>query len=186
MKSPSPLMELLHHRKSTRSYLDKPVEREKILECIEAARLAPSACNSQPWHFVVIDKPEFCQELAAKTLLPFSSLNQFTREVPVFVVIVTEPAKISASLGALVKGTNYKLIDIGIAAQQFCLRAEELALGTCMLGWFHHRKIKKLLGIPRGKGCDLIIALGYPKENKPSISRRKKREQIYSFNSYGG
>ncbi|MBN2738718.1 MAG: nitroreductase family protein [Spirochaetales bacterium] len=181
----STFMKLIHQRRSTRAFSTQPVEPEKIMKCLEAARLAPSACNSQPWHFIIVDDAALCKQLAEETLLPLTSMNQFTKDAPAFVVIVTEPSNIASGLAAIVKKINYRLIDIGIAALQFCLRAEELGLGTCMLGWFQQKKVKKLLAIPQSKGCNLIIAIGYPKEHKANSVNRKVLEQIYSRNRYG-
>lgn len=174
-------LELAHKRQSDRKYLPKPVEREDILKCIEAARLAPSACNSQPWKFIVVDDPAKLAEMAdaAEGL----GMNKFTHNVPVIVAVVLEKMNASARLGSLVKNKDYSIMDVGIAVEHFCLQAAELGLGTCIMGWFDEKRIASLLGVPKGKRIPLIISLGYP----AGYTRRKVRkplEEMSSWNSY--
>jgi len=138
-------LELASKRQSTRSYTDTPVEREKIERCLEAARIAPSACNSQPWKFVVVDEPELKNYVAEQTFGKLVSFNRFTAEAPVLVLIVGERQKSFARFAGIVKRKPFAYFDIGIAAEHFCLQATEEGLGTCMLGWFNenidHRRV---------------------------------------------
>jgi len=177
--------ELVLQRQSDRNYIEnKLVERRKILNCIEASRLAPSACNSQPWHFIIVDEPKLKSEVAnamSNKLLP---LNHFTNQAPVMVVIVNEGSNFTATLGNKIKQKDLSATDIGIAAEHFCLQAVEEGLGTCMLGWFDEKKIKELLNIPKNKRIELLITLGYPKPDSTRIKKRKKIEEIVSYNSY--
>jgi nitroreductase len=177
-------MELVNQRQSVRQYADQPVERDKIERCLEAARLAPSACNSQPWKFIVVDDPGLKAAIAQKTFGKVVSFNHFTVNAPALVLIVTEKPNITAKIGAIVKNRPLYLIDIGIAAIQFCFQAAEEGLGTCMLGWFNEKGIKRLLNIPATKRLDLIISVGYPQsaEIRPKI--RKEFNQIVSYNRY--
>jgi len=177
-------LKLANKRFSVRKYKNTPVEREKILSCLEAARLTPSACNSQPWHFVVVDKPEEAVVLAEKTTLPLSKLNQFVKSAPVIVALVAEKPNLSAQIGGYIKKKPYYLMDIGMAAEHFCLQAAEEGLGTCMLGWFNERKVKEYLAVPRGKSIPLLITLGYPEKDIPPNKIRAKLEEIYSFSKY--
>jgi nitroreductase len=177
-------MELVNLRQSVRQYADRPVEREKIQRCLEAARLAPSACNSQPWKFIVVDDPELTKAVALKTFGKVVSFNHFTLQVPVFILIISEPPNVTAKFGAIVKNRPLHLIDIGIAAIQFCLQAVQEGLGTCMLGWFDEKPIKQLLHIPPTKRLDLIITLGYPESNEIRSKTRKTLDQIASYNKY--
>ncbi|MCF6335161.1 MAG: nitroreductase family protein, partial [Spirochaetales bacterium] len=141
-------IKLVNKRFSVRKYKNTPVEREKILRCLEAARLAPSACNSQPWHFIVVDKPKETALLSEKTTLPLTKMNQFSKGAPVIVALVAEKPNLSAQLGGMIKKKPYYLMDIGIAAEHFCLQAAEEGLGTCMLGWFNEKAVKEYLGVP--------------------------------------
>jgi nitroreductase len=161
------------------------VEPEKLQRCLEAARLAPSASNSQPWKFVVVDDPELCRKVAAETVGPMASFNNFTGQAPVLVVITIEKMKMITQIGAYLKQREFALIDIGIAAEHFCLQAAEEGLGTCMLGWFNEKPVKKLLGIPDKKRIGLIITLGYPPGEYPlRDKKRKTMEEMVSHNEY--
>ncbi|MCK4677589.1 MAG: nitroreductase family protein [Bacteroidales bacterium] len=177
--------ELINIRQSVRKYSNRQVGKEKIKRCLEAARMAPSASNSQPWHFVVVDEPELKEKVARLTYSKVVSFNKFTHQAPVIVVIIIEKPKLVTQIGGVIKNKEYPLIDIGIAAGHFCLQAAEENLGTCMLGWFNENAIKKLLHIPAKKTIGLLITLGYPADNYPIRSKiRKKPEDVVSYNRY--
>lgn len=173
--------ELIQKRQSDRKYAPKPVAREHILKCLEAARLAPSACNSQPWKFVVVDDRA---KLAVMSEAAIGlGMNKFTVQVPVLVAVVQEPMNLSAKAGALAKDKDYSMMDLGMAVEHFCLQAAELGLGTCIMGWFDEKRIKKLLGVPRSRRIQLLISLGCP--DAPTRQKiRKPLEEISSWNTY--
>lgn len=178
-------LSLVNLRQSVRKYTDKPVEPEKLQRCLEAARLAPSASNSQPWKFVVVNDPELVQQVARATIGPLSSFNNFVPEAPVIVAIVIEKMKLFTKVGAYVKDREYPLIDIGISAGHFCLQAAEEGLGTCMLGWFDEETVKKLLIIPKDKRIGMLITVGYaPERYKLRQKIRRNPEETISFNTY--
>jgi len=179
------LLDLVKQRKSVRRFLEKPVEREKVMMCLEAARAAPSACNSQPWRFIVVDEPELRKRLCEKAFGGIYFINAFCKKAPVIVVIVSEKGKFLARIGGMFRGTRYYLIDIGIAGEHFVLQAEELGLGTCWLGWFKESAVKQALNIPKEKRIDVLIALGYyDKKKVKSTHDREPLEKIASFNAY--
>jgi len=179
------LLDLLKHRKSVRDFLDEPVEREKIMMCLEAARLAPSACNSQPWKFIVVDDRQLKNRLCAAAFSGIYSMNSFCKTAPVIVVIISEKSKFLARIGGMFRGTKYYLIDIGIAVEHFVLQAEDLGLGTCWIGWFNERRVRTILNIPQDKKIYIIIALGYyDREKLDREHGREPIEKIASFNSY--
>lgn len=173
--------ELLLKRQSDRKYTDKAVGKEKIEACLEAARLSPSACNSQPWTFVVVDESSRLQKMQKATAN--LGLNRFIHQVPVIVAVVLEKANLTASVGSVIKDKEYPLMDIGIAANNFCMQAAELGLGTCMIGWFDEKKVKEILEIPTSKRVPLLIALGYSSA-KTREKIRKPIERICKYNSY--
>lgn len=175
---------LVNERESTRRYADRPVEIEKIDAILEACRLAPSACNSQPWKFVMITDRDLSLELANATFSQVLQFNRFTVQAPVMAVLVMEPARMLSQIGSTVKDKDLSLIDTGIVAEHFCLAAAELGLGTCMLGWFNEKKVRQLLHIPKGKRIPFIITLGYPADQKKRRKIRKSTEEIRSFNRY--
>ena len=178
-------LELAELRQSDRKYSNKPVEKEKLLRCLEAARLAPSASNSQPWTFVVATDPELVKKLGKAAKGPLGSFNNFASSAPVIIAIVLEKPKVITQFGMKVKEKEWPLIDIGITAEHFCLQAAEEGLGTCMLGWFDEEKTKTLLNIPAEKVVPLLITVGYPPEGyKHRKKIRKSPEKIIRWNSY--
>ena len=173
--------DLLLKRQSDRKYSSKKVEEEKILSCLEAGRLSPSACNSQPWSFVVIDQEPVLQQ--AQKRIATMGMNRFVKQAPVLIAIVLEKANLTASLGSVIKDKEYPLLDIGIAANNICMQAAELGLGSCILGWFDEKGLKQLLDVPESKRIPLVIALGYPTTVTRNKIRKPMKEIIY-FNSY--
>ncbi len=181
----SNFFELVSNRQSVRKYSGKKVEKEKIQQCIEAARLAPSACNSQPWTFIVVDEPVLSKKVAKATYSPIIAFNKFAKHSTVMIAIVIERPKSIAQIGDAIKDREFPLIDIGIAAEHFCLQATDLGLGTCMIGWFNEKKIKSLLNIPANKRIGLCISVGYPAENYRLRKKiRKDINTMCKYNSY--
>ncbi|KAF5029988.1 putative NAD(P)H nitroreductase [anaerobic digester metagenome] len=177
--------ELITKRQSVRRYESRAVEDEKIMQCLESARLSPSASNSQPWHFVVVNREPLRTEVARATFTEIKLINKFTLQAPMLVVIVQEKPKLITRLAMQVKGKEWPLIDIGIAATHFCLKATELGLGTCMIGWFDETRIKEVLNIPGGKTIGLLISVGYPPADYPLRTKvRKQPDSMMSFNKY--
>ncbi len=175
-------LQLAASRQSDRAY-DKArvVEPEKLERILEAARLAPSACNAQPWKFLVVTDPELSVKVgkAAAGL----GMNKFAKDAPVHILIVEESMNVTSFLGAKIKDKYFPLIDIGIAASHIVLAAESEGLGSCILGWFDEKDIKKLTGIPANKRLLLDIAVGYPlKEKRKKL--RKPKEKVISYNNY--
>lgn len=180
------ILSLIARRRSVRSYSDQPVEREKLELLAEAVRLAPSATNTQPWHLIFVDDRDLKNKVAAAAYIHPVPLNRFAVGAPVCAVLVIEKQDALHVVGAFLQGRSYPLIDIGIASAQLCLLATELGLGTCMIGWFNERKIKKILNIPHGRKIGLLITIGYPANDLPPKEKdRKPLEEIRSYNAYG-
>lgn len=176
---------LVKNRQSTRRFSDKQVEKEKLMQCIEAARLAPSACNAQPWKFIVVHDSNLKDKVANACYNKIVPMNKFAVRANAMVVIVKERRNFTSWFGSQVKDRNFPLLDIGIAAEHICLQAEELGLGSCLIGWFNEKEIKKLLGIPSKKRIGLIVALGYPEEGyRKREKTRKDLDEVVSFDGY--
>lgn len=175
-------LSLVASRQSDRAYdKNRPVESDKLDRILEAGRLAPSACNAQPWRFVVVTEPDLADKIGRATA--GLGMNKFAKDAPVHILVVEESANISSLLGSKVKDKHFPLIDIGIAASHICLAAENEGLGSCMLGWFNEKEIKKLTGIPSSRRLLLDITIGYPlKEKRKKI--RKDKSKIVSYNKY--
>jgi len=179
------LLGLMKHRRSIRDFIGKPVEPEKVMMCLEAARIAPSACNSQPWKFIVVDDKQLKNRLCHAAFSGVYSVNSFCKTAPVIIALVSEKSKFLARIGGMFRGTEYHLIDIGIAGEHFVLQAEELGLGTCWIGWFDEVAVKAILNVPQQKKIDILIALGYYDPAKVSSEHtREPIDKIAGFNSY--
>lgn len=170
---------LVNRRQSCRKYSDKPVEKEKLIKCIEAAQVAPSACNSQPWHFIVVNNKEISAKVAL--CLQDKIMNKFTSECQAFIVVVEESGNLTSRAGALMKQQDYRSVDLGIATEHICLAAAQQELGTCILGWFNEKKLKKLLNISKLKRIRLVVAVGYPENGDIRKKVRKNISEILTF-----
>lgn len=172
--------ELISKRESCRAYSDKQVCIEDINSILDAARLSPSACNSQPWKFIAVNDADKVKELAP-TLQGFG-INKFAYEVSTYIIICETNAKLNPVLK--VANQHYAQIDIGIAAANITLCATQLGLGSCIIGHFNESKVKGLLNIPKNIPVRLIIALGYPTSEKIRKKTRKPINEIVSFNQW--
>jgi nitroreductase len=177
------MLEIILKRQSDRHYSDKPVESEKIERIIEAGRMAPSACNAQPWKFIVVTDPRLTSEIAIAASAKLLGMNSFVNQAPVQIIVIREKANFSSRFGATVKNKDYSLIDIGIASENICLQASAEGLGSCMIGWFDEKQVKKILGIPSSKRVELIITIGYPAKELRE-KRRKPLSETVSYNKY--
>ena len=175
-------LDLVKKRYSLRNYYNRKVEREKIELCLEAARLAPSACNSQPWFFVVIDDKVSKDTITEKAHLGFLKMNKFISKAAVIIAVITEKPNLTSQIGGFLKKKEFNLIDLGIAVEHFCLQATELGLGTCIVGWFNEKFIKKILNIQHNKRIGLLITLGYPKAETIPEKERNPLNKIFKYN----
>jgi len=164
--------EIAENRQSCRSYDAKMlVESEKLDAVLSAGRLAPSACNGQPYHITVC-KGERAKSVAKET--QGVGINGFAVDAPILLVISEEAYVKTAALGARFTGNDYRSIDIGILAAYITAEATAQGLGTCILGWFNEKKVRELCGV---KGAvRLVITLGYAKEGDKL--RPKKRKEL--------
>lgn len=177
------MLELIISRQSDRKYSDKKVEKEKLERIIEAGRMAPSACNAQPWKFIVVTDPELISRVAEAASAKLLGMNSFVSQAPVLLVVIREQPNFSSKVGGTIKNKDYSLIDIGIASENICLQARAEGIGSCMIGWFDEKLLRKILEIPWSKRVELIITLGY----SPGDQREKKRkssEVTVSYNKY--
>ncbi len=176
--------DLVFVRESTRRYLRRAVEPEKIELIMESCRMAPSACNSQPWRFVIASEPAIVNELARASIGPASTFNKFATQAPVIAAIVAEKPNWLSRVGGNVKDKDFYLMDIGIVAIHFCLQATELGLGSCMIGWFDETRVKKALKVPANKRVLLLITLGYAAKEGPRRKIRKPSNEMWALNMY--
>ncbi len=182
----TPLERLLFERRSVRRFLDTPVPREKIAACLEAARLAPSATNVQPWRFIVIDDPKLKEAFSKAAFSGIYSPTKFAARAPVLILVLSKPAIVANRLGKQIQGVAFHLIDIGIAGEHLVLAAQERGLGTCWIGWFNPRRVRKFFRIPRSFKPVVVIAMGYPEKTEPRPKTRKELREIAWFNTFQG
>lgn len=177
-------LELVNSRQSDRAFdPERMIEEEKLSRILEAARLAPSACNAQPWKFVVVTDPELKNQVADCTSNKVLGMNHFTKQAAVHLLVVEERANFTSALGGLIKQKEFPQIDIGIAAAHITLAAQAEGIGSCIIGWFDEKKIHRLLNIPSSKRVLLDIILGY--STQPLRDKKRKSEaEVISFNSY--
>ena len=165
--------EIAKIRQSCRKYdPTREVEEEKLTAILESARLAPSACNGQPYHLTVC-RGETALAVAKATTE--KGMNKFAPDAPVLIVISEEGYVPSAALGSRVMHNDYRSIDIGILAAYITAEAAAEGLGSCILGWFNEKKIQEATGIK--KTVRLVITIGYP---SPEDSLREKKRKSLS------
>ena len=169
--------EIIAARHSVRAYTDTPVTREQILAMLEAARAAPSASNSQTWRFIVVTDPEVRARLCDEGMMPVIR-NKFMREAPCIIVGCAQPDLIANRLGTGFTGIEYYQIDMGIALEHLVLKATELGLGTCWVGWFREDRVKEILNIPGKVRVLALISVGYSREKQIAARSRKPLDKI--------
>jgi nitroreductase len=164
--------------RSIRAYKNLPVDSKIIMELIDAARLAPSGCNSQPWRFKIVDDTFTKEKLKKNNVF----LQSFVYTAPILIFCCADPNAYPKS--KFVKGIDdsYEfraLRDLSIACQNLVLRATELGLGTCYIGWMNKTKAKKILNIPKRFVLPYAIALGYPLKMVRARPRKKIKDILF-------
>ena len=180
--APTPFQRILGGRRSIRRYLETPVEPEKLRACLEAARVAPSAHNVQPWRFIVVDEPGLKDRLAAAAFSGIYAGSKFAARAPVLLVLLAKPGGAAVRAGSKLLGIPFHFLDMGIAGEHVVLQAEELGLATCWMGWFDHRRVRKALAIPRGFKIVALMPLGYAETRPVREPPRRTLEEIVTFN----
>lgn len=165
--------EAIRVRRSIRKYKGKRVEDEKLSRVLEAGRLAPSASNNQPWHFIVITEPEMRRKMKE------AYDSRWFYKAPVIIVMCVDPR-----IAAVRDGENFWTVDGAIAMQNMVLQATEEGLGTCWIGAFHEAVVRKILDIPPYIRVLVMTPLGYPDEVKEKVTNRRTMEEICHNNKW--
>ena len=177
------LMATIARRVSCRAYAPDPVPEQHLTQVLEAARLAPSACNQQPWRFAVVRAPEMKHRIVEQGFLPGIKMT-WALDAPVHVVVGMEVSFLTHRLAASVSGVAYPWVDIGIAGEHLVLAATELGLGTCWIGWIRPRVVARIVGWPRLVKPVVVITVGYPRQAEagaPRVSPRKTLTDLVSW-----
>lgn len=173
-------LQFVSTRQSDRAFdPERPVEKEKLDRILEAARMAPSACNAQPWHMIVVDDPELKNRVADATSTRALGINHFTKQAPVHILLVEEKVNLSSGIGGWVKQKDYAQMDLGVVAAHIVLAAHAEGLGSCIVGWFDEEKMRELLSIPDSRRVWLDIVIGYSTQALRSKNgNQKKRSSL--------
>ena len=171
-------LELCKMRQSCRAFTGQKVEHEKLAKLVEAGRSAPSACNSQPWRFIVVEDEKLFPEVAKCGQL---TGNPFTNDAGAFIVILEEHATLKPIIRASHESQTFARFDIGAAAAYICLEAAQLGLGACQIGLFDREKLGQLLGLPVEQRYGGLIVVGYPKDGAIREKARKTLEEVSKF-----
>jgi len=167
------VFEAIKGRRSVRAYTSEEVSEEDVGRLIEAARLAPSAGNIQPWEFVIVTNAETKRRLAA------AALHQtFIEEAPVVIVVCANAARSSWGYGS--RGANlYCLQDTAAATENMLLAAHALGLAACWVGAFHEDEAGKAVNTPKGVRPVAIVPVGHPAEKPRAPPKRSIREIVH-------
>ncbi len=183
--SRSPFTELVHHRQSVRRYAERAVPDDAIASLLECARLAPSAENSQPCRFIVVKDAAARERLARASFSGIFSPTRFAARAPLIIALCARRGGVVEAGKAVKDGAMYQL-DCGIAGEHLVLRAEELGLGTCWIGWFNRRAARRALRAPFHVQVVALIAVGYPApELGPRPRVRMPLSSIVSLDAWG-
>jgi len=150
----------------------------------EAARSAPSACNSQTWRFIAVSNAQTIRQITREAMRPVIP-NRWLEQAPLLIVGCSQLDIIANRIGSRISGIAYYRIDLGIAMEHMVLKATELGLGTCWIGWFSEEKVKHILRIPKRVKVSAMLAVGYPKETAPNRRSRKPMDQILFSERWG-
>jgi nitroreductase len=147
------------------------------MQILEAARLAPSACNQQPWRFAVVRDLDLRRRIVEDGFLPGIKMT-WAIDAPVHVVIGMERSFVTHRLAASVSGVNYPWVDIGIAGEHLVLTATELGLGTCWIGWIKPRVVARIVGWPASVKPVVVITVGYASDPDAEVPPRSRRKPL--------
>lgn len=182
-------LSLVRQRRSCRAYNpQRQVPRTALNACLEAARLAPSACNRQPWRFILVDDASQRRALF-DTARRRGIAHAWLQDVPVIVAVCVRRDMITHRLAPAISGIPYYLLDAAIAGEHFVLAATASGLGTCWIGWFRERAVKRILKIPRSVRVISLIAVGWPASETEDIRTaaplpRRAIEDISAWNGW--
>jgi len=175
-----PFIELVKHRTSCRSYEAKPVPREHLELMLEAARLAPSACNKQPWRFAVVEDEATRMRLVGEAFLTGIPMK-WAMDAGAIIALGMEKSAVTHKIAPKISGVDYPLLDLGIAGEHLVLQAEELGLGTCWIGWIKPKAVQKIVGWPRRIEPVGLITVGWLGSADRKTRPRLNREDIVKW-----
>ncbi len=174
------MIKAIQDRISCRAYKLDPVPKEHLETMLQAARLAPSACNKQPWRFAVVTDESKRRGLVEKGFLPGLTMK-WAHDAPVVVVLGISRSLITHRIAPRISGIDYALVDIGIAGEHLVLQAAELGLGTCWIGWIKPTIVRKIVGWPASIEPRALITVGWPRDNEPRSHHRHDLSEMVDW-----
>ena len=175
---------VIKSRESIRDYSDRKVEDEKINYVLECARFAPSWTNKQCWKFIIVKDKKIINDLSKTSII-----NRWLKNVPIIIIACGNPKE-----SGYRNDISYFIVDVSIALEHLVLAATDKGLGTCWIGGFNEKKVKKILGIPDNIRVVALTQLGYPAEKKHIIGKiakivtqskkRKSMDEIIHINKW--
>lgn len=154
--------------------------REHLDLMLEAARLAPSACNKQPWRFAVVEDEATRMRLINEAFLAGIPMK-WAENAGAIIALGMEKSVVTHKIATKISGVDYPLLDVGIAGEHLVLQAEELGLGTCWIGWIKPKEVRKIVGWPRGIEPVSLITVGWPVSNDRKTRPRLSSEEIVKW-----
>ncbi|MCF7848757.1 MAG: nitroreductase family protein [Kiritimatiellales bacterium] len=170
-------VELVKNRTSCRAYKTDPVPRGHIELMLEAARLAPSACNKQPWRFAVVTDQDTRLRLVNEAFIAGIPMK-WAENAPVIIALGMERSLVTHKIAPKISGVEYPLLDLGIAGEHLVLQAEELGLGSCWIGWIKPKEVRQIVGWPRGIEPVSLITFGWPADGERKHRPRLSADEI--------
>jgi nitroreductase len=171
------LIDIVKSRTSVRTFQNKKIDRQTLIEVLESARLAPSACNNQPWKFIIVDEPAILKQLS----------QAYTREwfanAPQVIVIC---GNYQESWKRPLDGKDHCEVDVAIATDHITLMATAKGLGTCWVCNFNPDKVSEALQLPQQLKPLVLLPIGYPKEPITLVDKKRKNlNEIVFYNNLG-
>jgi len=172
--------DLVMTRESCRNFdPSKKVTKSQLEEIITCGRMAPSACNSQPWHFYAVVNQEILPKFAQ--CVQDMGMNKFADNAQALIIVVEEKATLAEKFTGRIKDQLFAPLDLGIAVSHICLAATDIGLSTCIMGWLNEEKMSKLLDLPKGKRIRVVIGVGYSADEKTREKKRKPAQETITY-----
>ncbi len=172
--------ELVAARYSCRAYRTDPVPRAAVEQILEAARLAPSACNRQPWRFAAVLEADIRARLLDEGILPGLGMT-WAAAAPVILALGMKKSFLTHRVAPLLSDVEYPLLDLGIAGEHAVLKATELGLGTCWIGWIRPKEVRRIVGWPADIQPQSLITVGWPAGPRARVTPRLPLDEIVTW-----
>ena len=145
---------------------------------LDAARVAPSACNRQPWRFAVVTAHDARCALTKRGLRPGLGMADWVAGAPALIALGLKRDFVTHRLAALIAGVDFSLMDAGIVGDHLTLQAAELGLGTCWIGWIRPHAVRRIVGWPLTVRPVALLSVGWPADTPPETRPDERRRPL--------